>query len=521
MHAFISYPSVGGIYSRLTIFKYTMTTQEPARTAAVRRSIVYLVFAFILLFGGPIFLYTTLIYRAELPAEEVHSRLANFKNTISFVVPVYVNIPTTDDESLHKAQNAVNLLIASKYSLENSWRVQLKKADSLDSSKNYVVDLKQGDNEAYEVSPTSKQVTLVSAQTDVSLLTDLLAQALVEGVFQEEIGVIQSLPYGIKNVDLVMPYSSTYNLVFNLFVENGKPVDWDIEEAIAKIQPVFDSLQHYCNFKISTQVQYYSKLRTEPVYDEQRNVNVIKKNDLSTFINFGDWNLNNNDIYPSINFLIYFSESNYNKVPLEIEGSTTNSFLIPQWGGVQIYNKKMPILEGSVVNIPETELDPILATFVSQLFDLLGVPKTPKSPSIRIDSLHRLRTLKNLKIALDNLSSLVKLTDSLNEISIPESTKDHFVESLSFYDKALEALQRSDFSRGIEYSSKSLTSSDKAFFEKEMVQQAYFPSEHKLAVFLPLLGPVCTIVCLSLLKALKDRTNRKKKDKKEEQKKEI
>lgn len=500
-----------------------MTTQEPARSAAIRRSIVYLVFGFILLFGGPIFLYATLIYRAELPVEEVQSRLSNFKNTISFEVPVYVDIPTADTESLQSAQNAVNSLTASKYALENSWRVQLKKADSsaLDSSKDYVVDLKQSDNEAYEVSPTSKQVTLFSAQTDFFLLTDLLAQALVEGVFQEELGVIHSLLYGIKDADLVMPYSSTYNLVFNLFVENGKPVDWDIEEAIAKIQPVFDSLQHYCNFKISTQVQYYSKLRTEPVYDEQRNVNVIKKNDLSTFINFGDWNLNNNDIYPSINFLIYFSESNYNKVPLEIEDSTTNSFLVPQWGGVQIYNKKMPILDGSVVNIPETELDLIVATFVSQLFDLLGVPKTPKSPSIRIDSLHRLRTLKNLRTALDNLSSLVKLTDSLNEISIPESTKDHFVESLSFYDKALEALQRSDFSRGIEYSSKSLTSSDKAFFEKEMVQQAYFPSEHKLAVFLPLLGPLCTIVCLSVLKALKDLKNRKKEDKKEELKKEI
>lgn len=515
---------IGGIYfATIIIFNYTMKTHESARSATTRRSIIYIMFAFIILFGLPMFLYTTLIYRAELPVEDVNFRIANFKNAISFEVPVYVDIPTANTESLHNAEKVTNQLIASKYGLGDSWRVVLRKAEShaLDYSQKYVVNLIQGDREGYEVSSTTKQVTLVSEETEFSMLTDLFAQTLVEGVFQEELGVIKSILYGIKDADLVMPYSSTYNVVFNLFVENGKPVDWEIEHAVAKIQPVFDSLKHYCDFKISTQLQYYSKLRTEPVYDEQRGVNVINKKDLSTFINFGDWNLNNNDIYPSINFLIFFSEDNYNKVPLVIEGSTTNSFLIPQWGGVQIYNTKMPILDGTVVNIPETELDHILATFVSQLFDLLGVPKTPKSPSIRIDSLHRLRTFKNLKTTLDNLSSLIKLTGSLNEISIPESTKTHFMESLLFYDKTLEALQQSDFSSAIEYSSKSLTSSDKAFFEKEMVQQAYFPSEHKLAVFLPLLGPICTIVFMSILKTLIDMKNSKKTDKEEELKKEI
>lgn len=31
---------------------------------------------------------------------------------------------------------------------------------------------------------------------------------------------------------------------------------------------------------------------------------------------------------------------------------------------------------------------------------------------------------------------------------------------------------------------------EKAFFEKSMVGQVYFPDEHKVAVYLPLLGPV-------------------------------
>lgn len=479
--------------------------------------------AFIVSCGLPMFLYTTLIYRAELPADVVNSRLMDFRDAISFEVPVYVDIPTADDESLLACEKAAKSLIEHDYALKNTWKLLLKKAEShtINPNEHYVVVLKSGDKDDFEVSSTSKLITLISPRTDFSLMTYLLAGALVKGVFSEELGVMESIFYGIKDLDLVMPYSSTYNVVFNLFVENGKPVNWEIEKALMKIQPVFDSLQHYSNFKISTQVQYYSKLRTEPVFDELRNANIIKKNDLSTFINFGDWNLNNNDIHPSINFLIYFSESNYKKVPLEIEESTTNSFLIPQWGGVQIFNKKMPILDGSVVTISELELENVLATFASQLFDLLGVPKTPKSPSIRIDSLHRVRTLKNLKTTLDNLASLIKLTDSLNEISIPESTKTHFMESVSLYDQSLEAIKKSDFSSAIEYSSGSLTSSNKAFFEKEMVQQAYFPSEHKLAVFLPLLGPLCTITILGLIKSLKDKKSKQNEKKDVELKKDI
>lgn len=500
-----------------------MSTTESPLSAQKRRLIIYAVFLFIVTCGLPMFLYTTLIYRAELPSSEIESKYAEFRDTVQFRVPIHVDIPIGDDFLLRDVENMLNQRVRGEFHLGNTTRYELSNAlNSEQTTDVYRVKLEETrDSEGFDVSKNSKEIILRSSESKLSAKLAGLLVDLVVNVFREELSSLSAILHNQKdpNSELIMPFSDTYNVVFNLFVENGKPVEWEIEQAMKKLEPVFKALKHYSNFKISTQIQYYSKLRTEPVLDESRNAYIIKKEDLSTFINFGDWNLNNNDKFPSINFLVFFSETNYKNKPLLIEGSTTNSFLVPQWGGVHIYNKNMPILEGSTVKITELELDEVLKVFASQLFDLLGVPKTPKSPIVRIDSLHRIRTFKNLKSSLENLRSLIKLTESLNEISVPEQTKTHVLESLEYYERSVSALQKLDFASAVEFSSQSVENSNKAFFEKEMVQQAYFPSEHKLAVFLPLLGPLCTIATLGLIKTLKDR--KKKEDPEVELKKEI
>ena len=44
---------------------------------------------------------------------------------------------------------------------------------------------------------------------------------------------------------------------------------------------------------------------------------------------------------------------------------------------------------------------------------------------------------------------------------------------------------------------------ERAFFEKSMVGQLYFPDEHKIAVYMPLLGPVAVPLVTGLLNELK------------------
>lgn len=41
-------------------------------------------------------------------------------------------------------------------------------------------------------------------------------------------------------------------------------------------------------------------------------------------------------------------------------------------------------------------------------------------------------------------------------------------------------------------------------FWKMMVQQMYFPQEHKIAVYMPLLGPILIVMTMGLLRVVKE-----------------
>ncbi|CAK7904721.1 GPI transamidase component Gpi17p [[Candida] anglica] len=504
----------------IPVVKKIVTKDEPESLTFLRRVIVLALVIFVLSLGLPLWFNTTTIYRAELPLDEISHLSHDFQKELNFHIPVYVDIPNS---IISPAQQQIDSKIQNDYpQLVGLWNIELKQAlDSIDSSKDYLVKLEKhqdpaATSDSYSVSPFNKE-TILYAVDGSSQIDQLLTTVLIEHVFKEElemfVRVIDGSTTGEStDIDVAMPYSSQYNVVFSLFTEAGSPIDWQIEKVSKLFNPILENLNHFANFSISTQVQYYSKLTFEPTYDEERQVYEVQEDELSTFINFGDWNLISHDIKPTINFLTYFPESNYKGKPLLIKNSETNSFLVPQWGGVYIFNKGMPILEGRNIGLLESELIPIMEIFVSQLFHLLGMTSTPKSPLIRIDTLSRVTTFKNLRQSLENLQSLVKLTESLDGISIPESTKKYVELTVEFIHKSIqEASENHNFHKSIDYSSRGVEYSDKAFFEKEMVQQTYFPQEHKLAVYLPLLGPLLSILSIGVFKTLKDMKSDKKK----------
>ena len=51
---------------------------------------------------------------------------------------------------------------------------------------------------------------------------------------------------------------------------------------------------------------------------------------------------------------------------------------------------------------------------------------------------------------------------------------------------------------------------EKAFFEPSMVGQVYFPDEHKVAVYVPLLGPMAVPLVMAALKEVKKLKDRRK-----------
>lgn len=486
-----------------------MKSSEASGVKEARKGLIFYVLAFVLSFGLPLYFGTTTVHRADLPIDEINTLSDHLFEKIGINIPVYVTSETeaVPESFVDRLNGEIEAELTAKYpTLNNVWSLNLK-PDVPDSvTEGYTVNFKTKDSDKdFYIHADKKEIDVYSA--DLASSAEIIKDILLEEVFKSEIEEVNRIVSGNrKSAHDALPHSDVTNIVFSLLVEDGKPVAWEVENVIKRFDSVLKSLGHISEFQVSTQIQYYSSLTHKPlslINDETKYI--IAEDDLSTFINYGDWNINNYDVHPTINFLIYFPTCNYENKRLLVQNSVTNSFLVPQWGGVHIFNKNFPILRREdPITITESELAPVFEIFTVQLLRLLGAPEKPHAPVINIDILTRLTTLQNLKRSLENLKSLVKVTNSLSEISIPDQTKLYVAECIGEIEHAIENTNANLDQTAVEASTRALLLSDSAFFDKEMVQQAYFPSEHKLAVFLPLLGPVASIIFLSLVRLYKE-----------------
>lgn len=269
-----------------------------------------------------------------------------------------------------------------------------------------------------------------------------------------------------------MKYSRTYHLTFSLFTPNAIPSSWNIEAALEEhMKPLLESFSSISNFTIDTQVQLYA---TPGVSG-----NVLKKEDLSGFINAAEWPLSPSiGGAPTVNFIVYVGD-------MEVEGGG-KSWLIPQWGGV-------------VVQSDISDLRPAMLTFSNQLMSLLGAPESGSLP-LRLMTLVRVRSAGLLLKASGTLGSLARLTLALPSISIPRSVAEGVYTTIEHLRKTCDGLGGKE---GLENARIAEEAAEKAFFEKSMVGQVYFPDEHKVAVYLPLLGPVGVPLVMGVLKEVK------------------
>lgn len=360
--------------------------------------------------------------------------------------------------------------------------------------------------EESRVSPYAREILVSYSEQSLAAgdLPELLAVELIN-IFGDEIDQYVDLvrrrePPG---QGLAAAHSTNYHITFSLFVEGGEDVAWDIAPALASyFAPLERELSaRVANFSIDTQVQFYSTLTSPPkqVIDSNITHYFFTQDDLSTFVNFADWSLSSIYSYPSINFILYVPSANHS--PLLVENSPSNSFIIPQWGGVVIYNSKsLP------VRLSTEDLEPILEIFTAQLFSLLGAPHNPvSSPLFRIDILSRAFALRSLFSAASSLGSLTRLSQSLPEIAIPKSVQTNVVNAVTSIVLTLVSLNSQRFwPSAVHSAAAAMQAAHNAFFEKMMVQQMYFPQEHKIAVYMPLLGPILIVMTMGLLRVVKE-----------------
>ncbi|KAF3078151.1 GPI transamidase component [Orbilia oligospora] len=537
----------------------TFKQPPPERPETVRTRLWVLLSAWMIaiFLGLPLWHATTTIYRAPLPMQEMQNWSEGKLCKTEFPLLVEVEAPSLPD--------AENLLKTVQHALDDAndfaahkphhlrLRLAAKKAESEEDSKSdrdenvacllrLIPDSQNGYN--HIVQSSSRIVDIhypppsSSSQSSVSAgLSKFVAETL-EVLFRQEQELIEHLllpqtsnPGSLnaissqsadegrdkktppkpraataditRRMSRVVKYSSSYHITFSLFTATSLPASWDIESAISQyLTPLLSALSPISNFTISTQVQYYASMSSgiTPSYDGQSQSWTLKKEDLSSFINSAEWPLASISNDPNLNFILYIPHPSVS--PLTIpSASHSNSFLLPQWGGVTILN--LGHSASGLEHLSNPTLKPVLETFATHLLALLGAPPHPASLPIRLDSLTRQRSAEVLVSASSTLGSLQRLVNALPSISIPTTVSDSVQDSIRHLSLACEELRKGSFVKALEMGRVAQEEAEKAFFERTMVAQVYFPDEHKLAVYLPLLGPVSVPLVLGVFREVK------------------
>lgn len=298
-----------------------------------------------------------------------------------------------------------------------------------------------------------------------------------------------------------LKHAPTYHLTFSLFTPEANPSSWDIQEAVSStFEPLIQALSSISNLTIDTQVQPYATLAPsiQPTFSTEQNSWTLSRAQLGGFINAAEWPLSPSiGSGPTVHFILYVPGPSL--APLTVDGSEgTNAWLIPQWGGVVIHNPAT-----SSHHLTAADLHAPFLTFSHQLLSLLGLPEHPASLPIRLATLSRVRAASLFLSASSTLGSLARLTLALPSISIPNSVADSVSLTIAHLETSCAAFKKGDFETALHSARIAEAAAETAFFERSMVGQVYFPDEHKVAVYLPLLGPVAVPLVLAAIKELK------------------
>ncbi|OQN95246.1 hypothetical protein B0A48_18605 [Cryoendolithus antarcticus] len=300
----------------------------------------------------------------------------------------------------------------------------------------------------------------------------------------------------------------SYHLTFSLFAGGSAPSSWDIETAAEQyINPLLQALSSISDFTVDTQVQLHASISPAiagPTFDTPTITWTLLASDLSGFVNAAEWPLSPGiGSGSTINLILYVPHPR--QTPLTLSGGG-NSWIIPQWGGVQILNPA----SNTTSHLSAAHIEPVMLTFADQLMSLLGVPDSPPSLSLRIAALQRERTTSLILSASSTLGALVRLTRKLQSIAIPKTVA-HSVElTISHLEQACTALSEGDYAAALTSAKVAEAEAEKAFFEPSMVGQVYFPEEHKFAVYVPLLGPMGVPLVMTLIKEARGLVGRRK-----------
>lgn len=406
--------------------------------------------------------------------------------------------------------------------------------DGNNTNDNFVVQLEYTDHVGNSISLYEKLELTV--QYDDKIVFDnglpyIIAISIVNNFFykKNEEFLANELDRTLKFMDNYVEYKPKTILNFNLVVNDNILSDWDInylnnglyDELINPFVKLFNNVY---DFKIESNIFYNEDLNLSEldgdIADVQAKLDYTRLSDNINFIN--------KDMENVINFALVLTDK-----PKE---NTISSYNIPEWGSIFIYNDKIEDLvnENNLLYVNEELLEPLVYSFLQKAFERLTSSKDSSKVMDDINSfiikgiLSNIdRTNKNIKAIYDMVYTLPVYTDeSLNEL-IPEELQPYVGEFMSrvfpslsipkkIYEQLKEIVEKRDllineleynsnfdFKKYLKESFEVYDLSEKTFFDHEMVMGGFKSIKHIIAVYLPLLGPMCSIAIGGFIKLVK------------------
>jgi len=322
--------------------------------------------------------------------------------------------------------------------------------------------------------------------------------------------------------------SPEYDILLSLLVPEPELnlVTWDIENAIQHIlQPFLDEIGDLYSFTVKSQVLYLTSLGLssvrKTVSDSGNERFLISEKDLGLAINMESKLVSHVSSRPSFNFIAYVPT--IAQTPLHIEPNAggikiqeSNSFLVPRWGGVSIWNlynttsrNRERFDDVTMMRIVITQLRSLLGLQSEQPEKLRNVQYLPRTEHLitlwEKDFLSRLKLEENLVTTRVTLQSLAHLLSKISNIVITEEVAEDVQSAVKSYDEAISCLGHGQPPQTCFESSKdSFVTAERVFFENSLLALLYFPEDQKYAIYIPLFLPISFSFVGCILPILKE-----------------
>lgn len=304
------------------------------------------------------------------------------------------------------------------------------------------------------------------------------------------------------------PSISEVDIYLTLLIPEPENVmaSWDIEAATQLyLQPFLDRFPH--QFRIRSQVLYLTGLNI-PGTAEGSGPLQVAADQLGGAINSVESMLaSQSSNSPALNFLLYIPP--IHRTPLTIANSPTNSFLLPRWGGIIIYNYHLAGEDNFKFPAKiSVDMAHVMGIWLGQLRTLLGVKERASLSLLplphsglrewELDYQMRQRSLENILETNSTLSSLSQLISQIANIVIREEISLKVEAGVRDAVESASQLALGRLKEAFTLSQAALTNSEHAFFDPSLLALLYFPDDQKYAIYIPYFLPVGIPVLLSM-----------------------